>query len=65
MTITSALLLVTVGAILRWAVTAHSSWIDLHTAGTVLFVVGIIGFVVSVAYTFWWPPRAPGPTRST
>jgi hypothetical protein len=27
-------------------------------------VVGIIGFVVSVAYTFWWPPRAPGPTRS-
>ena len=65
MTITSALLLITVGAILRWAVTAHASWIDLHTAGLVLFVIGLVGLAFAVAYTFWWPPRrAPGPPTS-
>jgi len=56
MTITSALL-ITVGAILRWAVTAHASWIDLHTAGLVLFVIGLVGLAFAVAHTFWWPPR--------
>jgi hypothetical protein len=58
MTIGGALALVAVGAILKWAVTAHVSWIDLQTAGTVLFVVGLAGLLVSVFYTFWWAQRA-------
>jgi hypothetical protein len=57
MTIGGALALVAAGAILKWAVTAHVSWIDLHTAGTVLFVVGLAGLVVSLVYTFWWGQR--------
>jgi hypothetical protein len=51
-TIGSSVLLLAVGAILKWAVTAHVSWIDLQTAGTVLFVVGILALLLSVAYAF-------------
>ena len=54
MTIGSAILLIAVGAILRWAVTAHVSGINIQTAGTVLFVIGIIGLVLAVLYTFYW-----------
>jgi hypothetical protein len=57
MTIGGSLLLIAVGAILKWAVTAHVSWIDIQTAGTVIFVVGLAGLVVSLVYTFWWSQR--------
>jgi hypothetical protein len=54
MTIGSAILLIAVGAILKWAVTAHVSWIDIQTTGTVLFVVGLVGLALACFYTFWW-----------
>jgi cytoskeletal protein RodZ len=54
MTIGSSIVLIAVGAILKWAVTAHVSWINLQTAGTVLFVLGILGLLLSVLYTFVW-----------
>ena len=57
MTIGGSLFLIAVGAILKWAVTAHVSWIDVETAGTVLFVVGLVGLCVSLVYTFWWAHR--------
>jgi hypothetical protein len=57
MTIGGALALIAAGAILKWAVTAHVSWIDLETTGTVLFVIGLAGLVVALLYTFWWAPR--------
>jgi len=58
MTIGGALALVAAGAILKWAVTAHVSWLNLQTTGTVLFVVGLAGLLVSVIYMFYWSPRA-------
>ncbi len=54
MTIGSSIVLIAVGAILKWAVTAHVSGINLQTAGTVLFVLGILGLILSVLYTFVW-----------
>ncbi len=54
----TALVLIAAGAILKWAVTAHVSWIDLQTAGTVLFVVGLVALTVSLIYTFWWSAQA-------
>ncbi len=66
-TIGTALVLIAVGAILKWAVTAHVSGIDLATAGTVLFVIGLVALVLSIVYTFWWASRTndqdPGATR--
>jgi hypothetical protein len=52
MTIGSSIVLIAVGAILKWAVTAHVSGIDLQTVGTILFVLGILGLVLAIAYTF-------------
>ena len=48
MTIGTSIVLMAVGAILKWAVTAHVSGIDIQTAGTVLFVLGILGLILSV-----------------
>ena len=57
-------MLIAVGAILKWAVTAHVSWINLQTAGTVLFVLGILGLLLSVLYTFVWSRQNRTTTRT-
>ena len=57
----SAIILIAVGAILKWAVTAHVSGIDLQTAGTVLFVLGLVALALAIAYTF--SGRAAGARR--
>jgi Domain of unknown function (DUF6458) len=57
MTIGTSILLIAAGAILKWAVTAHVNGFDIQTAGTVLFVVGLVGLVLSLVYTFWWARR--------
>jgi len=57
MAIGAALAVVTAGAILKWAVTAHVSWIDVQTTGTVLFVVGLVALPLAIVYTFYWSGR--------
>jgi predicted tellurium resistance membrane protein TerC len=57
MTIGAAIFLIAIGAILKWAVTAHVSWINIETAGTIIFIVGLVGLVLAVVYTFWAPGR--------
>ena len=59
MTIGTSILLIAVGAILKWAVTAHVSGINLQTAGTVLFVLGIIGLIISAALHVRVGPTEP------
>jgi hypothetical protein len=57
MTIGAALFLIAVGAILRYAVTAHVAGIDIQTVGLILIVVGIVGFIFSLFWTFRGPRR--------
>ena len=65
MSLGASLFLIAVGAILHWAVTADLSGIDLQTVGTILMVVGVLGFAISL----WLylsarrnaPPGAPPP----
>lgn len=45
MRIGAALLLIAVGAILKFAVTAKVSGVDVGTVGVILIVVGIIGLL--------------------
>ncbi len=52
-----SLALIAIGGILRWAVTAHLSWVSIQTVGLILIVVGVIGFVVSLLELFLWAPR--------
>src|SRR5690242_17959284 len=52
--ITVSILLAAAGAILIWAVNTTSSGFNVHTAGVILLVVGIIGFVLSLAFWSSW-----------
>jgi Zn-dependent protease with chaperone function len=57
MTIGTSILLIAVGAILKWAVTAHTNGFNIQTAGTVLIVVGLVGLVLSLIYMFSYSRR--------
>ncbi|MBV9212238.1 MAG: hypothetical protein JOZ25_01185 [Actinobacteria bacterium] len=57
MTIGTSIVLIAIGAILKYAVTAHLSGLDLQTVGTILMIVGIIGLIISLLYTFAWSGR--------
>jgi hypothetical protein len=54
MGISFSLLLAAGGAILIWAVNTTSSGFNIHTAGVILLVVGIIGFLISLAFWSTW-----------
>ncbi len=58
MTIGSSIFLIAVGAILRWAVTTTAKGFNIQTAGLILIIVGLIGLVLSIWYTFVWSRRA-------
>ena len=63
MTLGTSLFVIAVGAILRFAVTADVSGIDLQTVGLILMIVGVIGAVVSAAWMFMSAGRDPEPGR--
>jgi hypothetical protein len=48
MTIGTSLFLIAAGAILKYAVTAHVSGLNLHTCGVILMCVGALGLVVGI-----------------
>ena len=54
MGVSLSLLLAGAGAVLIWAVKTTSSGFNIHTAGVILLVVGIIGFVISLAFWSSW-----------
>ena len=53
MTLGTSLFLLAVGAILRYAVTASVSGIDLQVVGLILMIVGAIGAILSVIWMFF------------
>jgi Zn-dependent protease with chaperone function len=59
MTIGSSIVLIAVGAILKFAVSAHVSGFNIQTAGVVLLIVGIIGLILALIYTFYWTRQRP------
>jgi hypothetical protein len=54
MGISASLLLAAAGAVMLWAVDTSTSGFNIHTAGAILLVVGIIGFVVSLFFWSSW-----------
>jgi hypothetical protein len=48
----TSLVLIAVGAILKYAVTAHVSGLNLQTIGVILMIVGIVGLVLSLLWMF-------------
>jgi hypothetical protein len=57
MGIGTSIFLIAVGAILKFAVTAHVSGIALATVGTILIIVGIIGLLISLFMMASWRDR--------
>ena len=54
-----SLILIAAGAVLAWAVDAQVSGVDLQAVGWVLFVVGIVGLIVSMLFwSSWGGPAA-------
>ena len=48
MSLGASLFLIAVGAILHFAVTADLAGIDIQVVGTILMVVGVVGFAISL-----------------
>jgi hypothetical protein len=58
--ITTGILLITIGAILAFAVNVSTTGIDLNTIGAILIVVGLIGILFSflaLGEVDWFGPR--------
>jgi hypothetical protein len=51
MTLGASLFLIAVGAILKFAVTAHVAGIDLQVVGVILMIVGGVGLVIGLVIT--------------
>ncbi len=64
MTIGGSLLLIAIGAILKFAVTATVSGIDLGTVGIVLMGIGIVAFLIAIAFLIS-SRRRSGPGTTT
>jgi hypothetical protein len=52
-----SLILIAVGAILTWAVHAHVNGLDVTAVGVILMIVGLVSFLLSLAFwSSWWGP---------
>jgi hypothetical protein len=54
MGISLSILLIAVGAILTWAVSAEVSGVDITAVGVILMIVGAVGLVVSMIFWSSW-----------
>jgi hypothetical protein len=57
MTLGTSLLLIAVGAILRFAVNVTTSGFNIHTIGVILMIVGVVGLILSLLYMTMWDRR--------
>jgi hypothetical protein len=54
MGISLSILLVAVGAVLTWAVSADVSGVDINAVGVILMIVGAIGLLLSLVFWSSW-----------
>ena len=59
MALGTSLLLIAVGAVLRFAVTVSTSGFNVHTVGVILMIVGGVGFILSLLWLTAWADRWP------
>jgi uncharacterized membrane-anchored protein len=60
MALGTALFLIAVGAILRFAVTATAHGFNIQTVGLILMIVGGVGLVISLFWMLAWTDRRRG-----
>jgi beta-lactamase regulating signal transducer with metallopeptidase domain len=57
MALGTSLLLIAVGAILRFAVSVTTHGFSIHTIGVILMIVGAVGLVISLLWMMVWRDR--------
>jgi uncharacterized membrane protein len=57
MALGTALFLIAVGAILRFAVTATTHGVNIQTIGVILMIVGAVGLLISLFWMSGWSGR--------
>ena len=50
----TSILLIAVGAILKFAVSVTTTGFNLHTIGLILMIVGAVGLILSIAFWSTW-----------
>jgi hypothetical protein len=55
----TSIVLIALGAILRFAVHVNAKGFSIHTIGLVLMLVGILGLILSVLWMTIWTNRTP------
>jgi hypothetical protein len=54
MGISVSILLIAVGAILTWGVTADAEGLDVNAIGVILMIVGLLGLIISMIFWSSW-----------
>ena len=54
MGIAVSILLIAVGAVLTWGVTAEAEGLDVNAIGVILLIVGLLGLVLSMIFWSSW-----------
>ena len=57
MGIGTSIFLIAVGAILKYAVNAEVSGLEISTIGVILMIVGALGLLISLLYATMWRDR--------
>lgn len=60
MSLGTSLFLIAVGAIMRFAIHVSTTGFSIHTAGTILMVLGVVGLVVTAVWMLAWSDRRRG-----
>ena len=50
----TSLVLIAVGAILRFAVSVTTSGFNIHTIGIILMIIGVLGLIISLFFWSSW-----------
>jgi membrane protein implicated in regulation of membrane protease activity len=52
-----SLILIAVGAILTWGVSAHTSGINIHVVGVILMILGVVSLLLTILFWDSWYGR--------
>lgn len=61
MSIGTSLVLIAIGAVLRFAVSVTTNGFNVHTVGVILMIVGGVGLVLSLLWMTLWADRRNRP----
>ncbi len=56
----TSLVLIAIGAILRFAISVTAKGFSIHTIGLILLIVGIVGLILSLLWMSIWADRRRG-----